>query len=119
MTNSTQKRSDKQGVEGTGGINLERFRGWYGENNAHLMYVPSDNEVQTILNNQSIVEGLHNFIDHCDEMIKSYDSQIETCKDSKRSEFLISQSEEWGRKKNDLVELIEFRTINHKEKESQ
>ena len=70
---------------------------------------------QQILNNQAIVEGLHSFISHCDEMIMSYDSQLLVSTDSKHGEFLMSQSEEWNRKKNDLTELIEYRTTKHSE----
>ena len=65
--------------------------------------------IQQILSNQEIVEKLHNFIKHCDEMIHSYDSQLLVSTDSKHGEFLISQMEEWIRKKEDLTELIKFK----------
>ena len=71
---------------------------------------------QQILDDHKIVNGLLNFINHCDEMIQSYVSQLEDVKDDDQETFLDSQIDEWGRKKSDLVDLIEYRTkTNFKE----
>jgi len=65
---------------------------------------------QQIVENQKIVDGLLSFIGHCDIMIKSYQSQLEDPISDNQEKFSLSQLEEWGRKKDDLTELIKYKT---------
>ena len=74
-------------------------------------------QIKQILDDHEIVNGLLNFINHCDVMIKSYESQLENPKDDDQETFLQSQIDEWQRKKDDLTELIKFKTSNDKLKE--
>lgn len=66
---------------------------------------------QQILDEHKIVGGLLHFIKHCDLMIESYESQLKNDNNSiNTTQFLQSQIEEWGRKENDLTDLIEYTT---------
>ena len=68
--------------------------------------------IDTILNNQAIVEGLYSFIRHCDVMIESFESQLQDNSANVSEDFLEAQMDEWVRKKNDLTELIHYKTKN-------
>ncbi len=67
--------------------------------------------IDECLKNQSVVEGLINFISFCQTMIDNYKSQLHSV-DEKFDAFLQLQIKRYETERDDLVELINYRKKN-------